>query len=463
MSKRSINAIGGIDDVGLRRYALSTLVNALLKTKKPVPFEFLINGIFLHTSIGEYLTANGISGETILTVEYVLASIPPLHLASFEQDDWVSSVDVLSHTSPVGQCGQNGARLAAGQARILSGGFDGILRVWNMSSNVMATSPSMNDGGHTASIKDAKFLSQTQVVSSSLDRTIRIWKYIEDPQGLTATLTPQVELYGHKASIDSVAVHYPSSRILSASADHSVRLWSIRKSDAPGALNSLLPQNSTLSSKRRKQSTNTSTPQRGPLSLLKGHSGPVSSICFAPNDVTVAHSASWDHTFRTWDLPTASLVDTRTTSHALLSLAALPSLNLLAVGTSARHITLIDPRASVSSVSAMTLRGHRNAVVSLACDPQSIYGLLSGSHDGTCRIWDVRSSRSENDGLVVDSLYTISREIMKDATRRPAGEGIKVFGVCWNQDIGIVSGGEDKRIQINRGQDVLGNNQVDRR
>ena len=324
-----------------------------------------------------------------------------------------------------------------------------------MFSEVVATSPSASNGGHTASVKAAKFASPTQVVSAGLDRTIRIWKYAEDSTGFTASLMPQIELYGHKASIDCVAAHHPSARVLSASADHSVGLWSTKKSEAPAAPTALLPQINTRSSKRRKISTSTSTPQRGPLSLLKAHTAPVSATIFAPNDPSVSYSTSWDHTLRTWDLLTTAVVDTRTTSHALLSLAALPNLNLLACGTSARHITLIDPRVSATTVAAMTLRGHTNAVVTLAADPTNSYGLLSGSHDGTCRIWDVRSSRSDTEGVVGESTYTITRESVKGEPRRVAGEGIKVFGVCWDQAVGIVSAGEDKRLQINRGKGVM--------
>ncbi|MCJ1400670.1 ribosome biogenesis protein ytm1 [Xylographa trunciseda] len=443
-------------NTNLRRYALSTLVNALLETEKPIPFEFLINGKYLRASIDEYLTANGISAETVLTVEYLRAIIPPIHLASFEHDDWISSVDILSSTSTPGQWGSTIVPKSLGQDRILSGSYDGLLRVWNMSSEVVATSSAAAYGGHTSSIKAAKFASQTLAVSSGLDRTIRVWKYTEDAEGFSASLSPQIELYGHKASVDCVATHYPSSRILSASADHSVGLWSTRKSDAPAAPATLIQQSNTRSAKRRKISTSTSTPQRGPLALLKSHMAPVSSTIFAPNDATVAYSTSWDHTLRTWDLPTASLVDTRTTSHALLSLTALPELNLIAVGTSARHITLIDPRASATTIAAMTLRGHTNAVVSLSRDPSSAYGLLSGSHDGTCRIWDVRSSRSDKDGVVGESIYTITRENAKSEPRRVGGEGVKVFGVCWDVEVGIVSAGEDKRLQINRGNGVVG-------
>ncbi|GES62532.1 ribosome biogenesis protein ytm1 [Aspergillus terreus] len=442
---------------GLRRYALSTLVNNLLGNEKPIPFEFLINGAFLRTSIDEYLTANGISAETTLEIEYVRALIPPLHIASFEHDDWVSSVDVLSATSPAASWAS--ASVPQGQERILSGSYDGFLRVWNMSSQVVATSPAATEGGHTASIKAAKFVSPNSIVSAGLDRTVRLWKYSESDDGFSGTIAPQIELYGHKLDINSLAVHAPSSRILSASSDHMVGFWSTKKSDAPAAPENLLPAAASRSSKRRKLNSSVSTPQRGPLALMSGHTAPVSAAIFDANDSTVGYSTSWDHSLRTWDLVTSSLVDTRTTSHSLLALAHLPDHHLLATGTSARHITLIDPRVSAATIAAMTLRGHTNAVVSLARDPHSNYGLISGSHDGTCRIWDIRATKTDKDGVVGESVYSITRKSLeeegKSASKRVGGEGVKVFGVCWDAAVGIVSAGEDKRIQINRGEGVL--------
>ena len=35
------------------------------------------------------------------------------------------------------------------------------------------------------------------------------------------------------------------------------------------------------------------------------------------------------------------------------------------------------------------------------------------------------------------------------------GRGAKVFGVAWDRHFGIVSAGEDKTVQINRGRDLL--------
>ncbi|KAK5122496.1 ribosome biogenesis protein ytm1 [Meristemomyces frigidus] len=425
----------------LKRYQLSTLVNRLLETEKPIPLEFLINGQFLRTSIDEFLTQNGISAETTLSVEYVKALIPPLYVASYEHDDWVSSVDVLSQSSKTAQWA--GDRYNGSTQRILSGSYDGLLRVWNISSEVVATGQ-----GHTASVKAAKFMSPTQVVSSGFDRTLRLWKYEDAEAAGAASLTPTLELYGHKASVDNIAVQAPSSRILSASADHTVGLWSTKKAEGPAAPESLLPS----ANKRRKLSNAKTLPQRGPLSLLQGHQSQVSDVCFDEKDATVAYSSSWDHSVKTWDLTTSACVDTRTTAQSLFSICHLPEASLLATGTVARHITLIDPRASATTISAMTLRGHTNAVVSLARDPNSSYQLVSGSHDGTCKVWDIRSVRSEaGSERVGDSVYTIERESAKGKPKSITGEGVKVFGVAWDREVGVVSGGEDKRVQINKG------------
>lgn len=443
----------------LRRYALSTLVNTLLQTEKPTPLEFLINGTFLRTSLDEYLTSNGISAETTLTVEYVRAIIPPLYLASFEHDAWVSSVDVLSSTSVAAKRAENAAVSLSGNERIVSGSFDGLLRVWSLSSEVLATST----GGNNPPIRTAKFLSPSQIASSGDDCTVRIWDYAEEKDARLGSLVPKLELLGHKRSVNHLAVHQSSTRILSASADYSLGLWSMKKSDAPAAP-TFHPSTTASSNKRRKVGNADQVPQRGPLSMMKGHADCVSATIFAPNDRTVAYSTSWDHTLKTWDLPTSSAVDTRATSASLFSVASLSALNLVAAGSSDKFIALIDPRVSATTITVMTLRGHTNSVVSLAPDPASSYGLVSGSHDGTCRVWDIRSASSERDGRVGKSIYTITRESAKGEKRaRAGGEGTKVFGVAWDADVGIVSASEDKRVQINQGKGMTNSESSDTR
>ena len=433
----------------------------MLDTPTPIPFDFLINGSFLRSTLQDYLKENGLSVESTVTLQYVRSLIPPTYQASFEHDDWVSAVDVLSQTSPAGRW--SGEALAQGQDRILSASYDGLLRIWDGSGQVMATSPAGSQGGHSSSIKAAKFLSNSQLASAGLDRTVRIWKYSETPDRLSGDLKPTLELYGHRGTIESLQVDGASKRILTASSDGSVGFWTTAKSSAPEAPAELLP--ATHATKRRKTSSSAvSTAQRGPLSLMPVHSAPASAAAFDPRDRTVAYSVSHDHTVRTLDLTTGAVVSTLTTSHPLLSLCAVSraaGAPLLAAGTSARHVTLVDPRASASATSVMTLRGHANKVVGLAAAPDNDYSLVSASHDGTCRIWDLRSVRPATKdeggaGSVSEPVYIIEREGRPGGKKRPvAGEGCKVFGVVWDETLGIVSGGEDKKVQVNKGRGIL--------
>ncbi|KAL2268613.1 hypothetical protein VTJ83DRAFT_3459 [Remersonia thermophila] len=447
----------------IRRYGLSRILNSesMLDTGS-IPFDFLINGSFLRTSLQDYLVANGLSLETNLTLQYVRSLIPPVYEASFEHDDWVSAVDVLSAASPAGRW--SGDSFQHGHDRILSASYDGLLRIWNASGQVITTSPSGSHGGHTASVKAAKFLTSSQLASAGMDRTVRVWKYTE-ADAFSGELKPTLELYGHAGSVDSLEVDGASRRLLTASADGAIGFWSAAKASAPEADASLLPNAHT--SKRRRLATSVTVAQRGPLFLMPVHTAPATAAVFDPRDRTVAYSASQDHTVRTLDLTTGAVVSTLATSHPLLSLCAVPRAGggspLLAAGTSARHITMLDPRASTAATSVMTLRGHANKVVSIAASPDNDYSLVSASHDGTCRIWDLRSVRpAAKDeggmGSVSEPVYVIERESLKTdkgAKKRPAGgEGCKVFSVVWDR-LGIFSGGEDKKVQVNSGRNVV--------
>lgn len=432
----------------------------MLATPQPVPFDFLINGTFLTSTLEDYLSQNGLSFETNITLQYVRSLIPPKYEASFEHDDWVSAVDVLSSTSPAGQW--SGESFTAGHDRILSASYDGLLRIWNGSGDIITTSPAASNGGHSAGIKAAKFLSSTQIASAGLDRTVRVWKYAENNDQSSGELKPTLELFGHKSTIDSVEVDGASKRVLTASADGCIGLWSTSKASAPAAPAELLP-GSTHASKKRKLGSAVSTPQRGALHLGPFHKGPAAAAIFDPRDRTVAYSAGHDHDLHTIDLTTMSKVSTIPSSSALLSLCALPGPSgspLLAAGTSLRNVVLVDPRESQARTSVMTLRGHVNKVVSVSKCPNNSHSLVSGSHDGTCRIWDLRSVRPAkgDDGVagggVSEAVYTIERESRGGKKRPLAGEGCKVFSVTWDETWGIVSGGEDKRVQINRGRDI---------
>ena len=61
----------------------------------------------------------------------------------------------------------------------------------------------------------------------------------------------------------------------------------------------------------------------------------------------------------------------------------------------------------------------------------------------------MRSARNDGSERVGESVFVMPRESGKGGV---AGDGVKVFGVQWDAEVGVVSGGEDKQVQINKGQ-----------
>ncbi|QEU60013.1 Ytm1 [Kluyveromyces lactis] len=413
--------------VSLKRYGLSEIVNHLLELPKSMPFDFLIDGELLRTSLQDYLIKKGLSSETFLNVEYTRAVLPPSYLSSFDNEDWVSSLDV-------------------GSNYIYSGSYDGIVRTYNLSGKV-----EKQYSGHSGPIRAVHYISSTRLVSAGNDRTLRLWKTKNDD--LKSIDEEEIEdgktlaiLEGHKAPVVSIDVS--KDRILSASYDNTVSLWSTNYKEMTviDPMEDLGSNVSTAAKKRRKLTLKDgSIRRRAPLALFESHSAPVEAVIFDKSDDTVGYSVSQDHTIKTWDLITAKCVDTKTTSYSLLSVAQLPKLNLLACGSSARHITLHDPRVDSSSkITQQQLVGHKNFVVALDTCPENEYMICSASHDGTVKVWDVRSNTA---------MYTITRED-KNVVK---GVNDKVFAVKWAKGVGIISGGQDKKIQINKGDDIFSN------
>ncbi|EGV61198.1 ribosome biogenesis protein ytm1 [Yamadazyma tenuis] len=420
--------------ISLKRYGLSEVVNHLLandsESENPIPFDFLIDGKLLRTSLEDYLTKNALSSETFLTLEYTRAVLPPSYLASFNNNDWISSLDTINFS---------------GKSKILSGAYDGVVRIYNMSGVI-----EKQFTGHSGSIRAVQWVSPTRVVSCGNDRQIRLWKNKEageiddkaddeDPEeGTTIAI-----LEGHKGPVVSLAVDSKINRILSAGYDGEVGFWSTnhKEMDKIQPLDYDANVLSSSSKKRRKMAVQDSTlRRRSPLSMLQSHKQPVEGITFDLTDSTVAYSVSQDHTIKTWDLVTSRCIDTRATGFSLLSVLHLPTKSLLVTGSSARHINLHDPRVKENDteLSVSKLVGHTNFVVGLSGCPYNDNMFASASHDGLVKVWDVRS---------VDPLYTI--------TRNEPNSNSKIFDVRWDNEIGIISGGSDKKLQINKGSNLM--------
>jgi ribosome biogenesis protein YTM1 len=103
--------------------------------EKQRPFDFLIDGEFLRTSLSEYLEEKGMSTENLLTIEYVESMLPPTPLSSYEHDDWVSAVK------------------AHRQGGFLTGSYDNHVRLWNKQAECTQILT-----GHNGAVKAVQWL-----------------------------------------------------------------------------------------------------------------------------------------------------------------------------------------------------------------------------------------------------------------------------------------------------------------
>ncbi|GEQ71125.1 hypothetical protein JCM33374_g4806 [Metschnikowia sp. JCM 33374] len=394
----------------LKRYGLSEVVNHLLEKEDAVPFDFLIDGVLLRSSLEEYLTKNGLSSEATLSIEYTRAVLPPSFLASYNDEDWVSSIDTINASSAA-VASQRGATLFSPQ--ILAGSYDGVVRTYNMSGQV-----EKQYVGHSAPVRAVKWVYANRIVSAGNDRQVRLWKTaggqeeddekdVESPESAEFARTLAI-LDAHKAPVVGLDVNQASHRILSAGSDGVVGFWSTVPKEMnivePYAVDASGAGASSSSKKRRRMAQKDSNVKhRAPLALLESHSQPVEAAIFDSHDSSVGYSVSQDHTIKTWDLVTSRCIDTRSTGYALLSVVQLPAVNLIASGSSARHINLHDPRthAGATEMHITKLSGHSNFVVDLAACPTKDTMFASASHDGTVKVWDVRADKA---------MYTITRE-----------------------------------------------------
>ncbi|CAE6510803.1 unnamed protein product [Rhizoctonia solani] len=392
------------------RYHLSQLINKVLSSAQPIPFDFLVNGELLTGSLAEWCDEHNVGEEETLEIEYIESVLPPEALSSQETDDWMTSIS----------CQLKGF--------FLTSSYDGCVRVHDSAQQPITTILS-----HNAPVTSACWVMgksdlspdrEKLIASSSLDHTLHLNRLssLSDPSWTTLA-----SLHLHTAPVASVSASADGQYLVSAGWDGLVGIWStaIPEQNEVPEVEDILGRK-----KRRKMHDQSSSAiRKGPAVVLKSHMARVSKAVFDPlDDNKRAYSCGWDNTVRSWDVESGVCLNTVTLPDRAHLDLAISRTGAVYVASADRSVSVIDFRLDGAQSTTKTLT-HPSTPSCLVAHADSAHHLLTGAHDGALRIWDIRSPRTA---------LTRFEHITKDkanSTRRG-----KVLGVDWAHGLAACAG-----------------------
>ena len=302
-----------------------------------------------------------------------------------EPPQWKASFQ--GHTAPC-----YAVALTRDDGQVITGSLDDTIRVWDLSSGTLLRTIK----GHTNGVEALVVASTTggeKIVSGSRDRTIKIWDLV------SGRLLRSLE--GHSGFVKAVAVTPNGEQVISGSTDKTIKVWDL----ASGKL----------------------------LRSLEGHTKDVLAVAITPNGEQII-SGSEDRTIKVWDLASGRLL-LSLEGHAywVNAIAVTPSGKQVISGSSNNVINIWDLGTgnllrSLDGRSDSFLSEHV-WVRTLAVTPDGKQ-VVSGYDNDPIKVWDlstgklVRTLEGESKGVDAVALTSDGKKIVSGT-----GDSVKVWNL----------------------------------
>jgi len=343
VTKRGINAI-------LQHLLETDDVNFNVLVQIP-PIRLLRGSIESHLRKIQYTNT-----ETVIPLHYFVG--PPAPSLDREENtpDWVGSLSCCND-------------------RVYAGCYDGSLQI---SSRALEKQASVSL--HTGAIKCLATTMRNDkvwIATGTLNHTLTISQHAVD-DAVVQEYAHCVE--GHYAAVTSLAIR--GDQLVSGDFDGKVCIWNLvsDKDEQPAA---------------KKTKGSTTTKRLTPTVSFSAHSQQVSGICYQDDKLVI--TGSWDHSIKLWDIERQNCLMTINTSHVVTCLDN-SSLNphIVATGHPNGHVRTWNVRISDTDDEQQQQQApfqpsHKGVVAALRWSDTSPYHLATASHDGSVKIWDVRS------------------------------------------------------------------------
>lgn len=252
------------------------------------------------------------------------------------------SQDLKSHNDTI-----MGVAITPNGKKAISGGVDGVLRIWNLETFQFHTLDAQTDIIWDVAITpDGK-----KAITGNNDGTISIWDLETEESHI---------LQSHSNRTNSVDISLDGKKALSGSTDGELKLWDL-------------------------ETTN--------YEVLKGHNDIISSVVFFP-DAKKAISGSHDGMLRIWDLTTGESKLVKNSQNSTIwgtwDVAITPDGKEAVTGCGAGELRAWN----LNSGQFYTLNGHTKTVSAIDITPDGSKA-ISGGDDKTVRLWDLEKGQSQ--------------------------------------------------------------------